>query len=197
MPMSLNPRLVPWLFGLVALAALDVGWHGRSRPPALPVFRAPPVTTEPAEEPQLIADEPVTRVPATPPAPPPVEAPAPKVEAAPPPPPPVKAAEPPKAGAPTIVGSWRMTEMTMNGQSAPGIDQVSMSFTFKADGTVAAVHEMASAGMHREQEGTYEISGDQITIRMDQHPQTMTFSFEGNDRLILSFQQMRMVLTRA
>lgn len=195
--MSLNPKHVPWLFGLLAVVALDMGWHGRSSPPVLPVFRAAPAASEPADEPQIIADEPVSRAPEKPPAPPPVEAPPPKVEAAPPPPPPAKAPEAPKPAAPTIVGTWRMTEMTMNGQSAPGSDQVSMTFTFKTDGTIAAVHDVASAGMHREQEGTYEVSGDQITIRLDQRPQTMTFSFEGNDRLILSFQQMRMVLTRS
>ena len=198
--MSLNPRLVPWIFELVGLAAFDLGWHGRSRPPVLPTFQPPVVDTRPAEEPQVAAEEPEARLPEKPPPPPPVEAPAPQVEVAPPPPPPQKPPDAPKTAGPSIVGTWRVTEMSMNGQPAPGIDQMSMTFTFKADWTVAMVNEVPSAGMKQEKEGTYEIAGDQITIRMDQHPQTMTFSFEGNDRLVLSMQQqqmqMRMVLTR-
>ena len=196
--MSLNPRLTPWVFGLIALAALDVGWHGRSRPPVLPVFRPPAVDTRPAEEPQIAVDETEVRLPEKAPPPPPLEAPAPRVEAAPPPPPPTeKRSEAPKPAAPSIIGTWRVTEMSMNGQTSPAMDQMSMTFTFKADGTAAMVNEVPSAGVKQEKEGTYEIAGDQITIRIDQHPQTMTFSFEGNDRLVLSLQQMRMVLTRS
>jgi hypothetical protein len=196
--MSLNPKFVPWVFALVGLAAFDVGWHGRSRPPVLPAFRPPVVDTRPAEEPQVAAEEPEVRLPEKPPPPPPVEAPAPRVEAA--PPPPQKPAEAPKPTGPSIIGTWRVTEMSMNGQPSPDMSQMSMTFTFKADGTMTMVNEVPSAGVKKEQEGTYEIAGDQITIQVEQHPQTMTFSFEGNDRLVLSLQQqqmqMRMVLTR-
>jgi hypothetical protein len=59
---------------------------------------------------------------------------------------------------------------------------------------------VASAHIRKKQTGSYEISGDQITIRMEGHDQTMSFSFEGNDQLVFSLQQqqmqMRMVLTR-
>jgi hypothetical protein len=179
--------------------SLLAGWMiagcARSMPPEVPDFK-PPAKAVVKEEtpPQVVAD---TR-PAAPVEPPPAPAPAKPAPAAPrpeAPPPPVE-----KKVAPTLVGTWKISEMSVNGQSPPESAQMQMTMTFEEGGSVTMTVSAPQMPQAHTQTGTWSLIDGQITMSMDRESRTGRCTFEGDSRAILEFeeggQKIRMVLTK-
>jgi len=98
--------------------------------------------------------------------------------------------------APSIIGSWQVSDMSRNGQSMPMPEGVEMTFTFGEDGTVSMTTSMAQMPEPRTMEGTYTLTDDQITISMKGESKTGTYTLQGNDTLILEIDQVQMTLSR-
>jgi uncharacterized protein (TIGR03066 family) len=167
-------------------------------PPDIPEFAKPAPKVEEKVEPELAADEPET-APAEPEPEPEPEPEAKKVEEKKPEP---KKPEPKPEpveeveAAPTLVGTWRVVEMSHGGQTSPEMSQMEMTFTFTADGNFTMSMSMPQMDRTHTQEGTYSLEGDQLTITADGRDQTGTCTFEGNDRVVLEISGGRMVLSR-
>jgi len=169
-------------------------------PPEVPDFK-PPAKKVVKEEtpPQVVAD---TR-PAAPVEPPPAPAPAKPEPPKPAPPPPRPEAPPPpveKKAAPTLVGTWKISEMSVNGQSPPESAQMQMTITFEEGGSVTMAVSSPQMPQAHTQTGTWSLTDGQITMSMDRESRTGRCTFEGDSRAILEFeeggQKIRMVLTR-
>ncbi|MCK4342891.1 MAG: lipocalin family protein [Phycisphaerae bacterium] len=100
------------------------------------------------------------------------------------------------AAASTIVGTWKVTEMTQRGESMP--PELQMELTFGQDGTMTLSMFMEGMPEAMSMSGTYTLSGNQITITMEMDPEskTGTYSLAGNT-LTIEMEGERMVLTRA
>lgn len=190
-----------WLFWL-AWAGLLAGC-ARSLPPDIPEFKPPkPAVTE-ETRPEAVVDtaEPVPEESEPEPEPDPEPEP-PELAQTPAPAPskpePETAKQQPQA--PTLVGTWRVSEFSMNGETSPEFGQIEMTFTFAEGGTVTMSVSGGPMPEARTTEGTYTLTDGQITMSIDNDTQTGTYSFEGNDRVTLAFEQegqkVRMVLTR-
>jgi hypothetical protein len=183
---------------------LLVGWAiagcARSMPPEIPEFKPPAkVVVKEETPPQVVAD---TR-PAAPSEPPPALEPAkpepPKPAPAPPrleaPPPPVE-----KKAAPTLVGTWKISEMSVNGQSPPESSQMQMTMTFEEGGSVTMTMSMPQMTEAHTRTGTWSLTDGQITMNMDRESRTGRCTFEGDSRATLEFeegdQKIKMVLTK-
>lgn len=169
----------------------------RSAPPDIPDFTPPPkpVVTEEVK-PVLAVESTESDIEESAPEPKPeTEIPVAKEPEPEAPPPPPKPAEPEPA-APSIVGSWRVTEMSHNGQSSPDFDQMEMTFTFSEDGTFSMSVSGEMLPEAHTQEGTYTIADGQITITAEGRSQSGTYSFDGNDSVTIEIDSARMVLTR-
>jgi outer membrane biosynthesis protein TonB len=168
----------------------------RSSPPELPEFRPPPkkIVKETAP-PEAVEDAPEPEYEE-----PPEPEPEPEPLAATPAPQPAAAAPQPKTqeeapAAPTIIGTWRMTDMLINGQSMmPPGEGLEMTFTFAEGGVLTASRSGPLPEPHTAQ-GSYTIDGNQITMTMEGDTQTGTFTLDAHV-LTLNFDQMQMVLTR-
>jgi len=182
------------LLGLVP--AFVIAGCYRSSPPQIKHFKPPAVkVVKEIAPPEVVVDT----------AKPEIEKPAPTPEPTPEPektssatPAPTPAPKPKKeeAQAPSIIGSWRVTEMTQNGQSSPQMDSMEMTFTFAEDGSasVTMAHSQMPEPMTRE--GTYTLSDKTLTMTFEGHSDTSTLTFEGNDQAVIEKDQVRMVLTR-
>ncbi len=168
----------------------------RSLPPEVPEFKVPaarkpaqsaPAASEPA---RAVAEAPPAEAPAPPPAP--VEKPA--SAPAPPPAAPVKV-EAPKE--PSIIGSWQVVEMSHNGQVQQMPAGVTMTFTFAEGGSLSMGMTGGPAEAGGARQGTYSVSGGQITVSMENETRTGSLTFEGNDRAVMDFTEARMVLSRS
>lgn len=172
---------------------------GREAPPKIqeyvPLRTAKAPATQPVE-PEEVAETPVEGVPAVEAAaPPPAMAVAPpvatEVEKAP------VAAAPAGDKAPTIVGTWRVAEMSRGGRSEPMPPGMTMMFTFGEDGTfsisMAGMPEGAGGDMPK---GSYTLNGDQISISAQGESKTGKLSFEGNDRATIDIDEGKMTLVR-
>lgn len=193
-----------WLGLLWGGLLLGVVACTRESPPDIPEFK-PPVKAEVKEEvePEPAADEPA---PEPEPEPEPKPKPEPKkeepkpvrVEQPKPKPEPKKEEEP---AAPTLVGTWKVTEFSINGESNPMLEQMEMTFTFAEGGTVtmSMSHPDMPEGAGT-QEGTYKLEGDQITMTIDDEAKTGTCKFEGSNRAALEFtdgdEKVKLALTR-
>lgn len=169
-------------------------------PPEVPEFKPPPKKVVQEETPpQVVADA----RPAAPVEAPPAPAPAKPEPAKPAPPPPRPAAPPPveKKAAPTLVGTWKITEMSMNGQSPPESAQMQMTITFEEGGNVTMTISAPQMPQPHTQTGTWSLTDGQLTMSMDRESRTGRCTFEGESRAVLEFeeggQKVRMVLTRA
>jgi hypothetical protein len=174
---------------------------GRDDPPTIAEFHPPKekaideeilVKIEPTPAPAPTPEKPAAPPEPTPAPEPPKEQP--KKEA-PPPPKPVEP-EPKAPASPSIIGTWRVEEMSHNGQSRPMPEGMEMKFTFAADGKLMMTHSGSRMPEAQSVEGTYSISGDQITITMQNEAKTGTFSLEGNDKLTLEIDKAKMTLVR-
>ena len=183
-------------FTWCAFACLLIGCI-RSAPPEIPDFKPPPkpVVTE-ETKPVLAVDAPEPEVEEPPPVPEPelIE----PVAAEPEPERPAPAPKPaePEPAAPSLVGTWRVTEMTHNGQSSPGFDQMEMTFTFTEDGTATMTvsGDMMPEDMTRD--GSYTLADGQITMTFEGQSQSGSYTFDGNNSVTIEIDQARMVLTR-
>ena len=176
------------------------GGCGRSGPPEIPAFK-PPV--------KPVAEETVTKVvadtgqpepePESPPEP--ENKPEKKVEKkteAPPPEPEAKPEpKPEEPEAPTIIGTWRITEISHNGESQPTPDGFEMTFTFAEDGTLSTSMSHPDIPEARSTTGSYTAGSDgTITLDMEGESKSGTYSLEGDNKLILEVDKVRMVMER-
>lgn len=168
----------------------------RSSPPEIPVYHPPArrVVKE-VTAPEPVADAPRTVVAEPPPPPRPPEPtivaskPASIVEA---PPDPKK--ETPKE--PTLIGSWRVSEMAQRGQVMPMPGEMEMTLTFSENGTVTMSMSGGPMPESQSRQGTYRYADGQVTISLDRETKTGRCTFEGTDRVTLEFDDVRMVLRR-
>lgn len=148
---------------LIMLISL-LGGCPRSGPPEVRKFRPPArtviVDSAPAELASDVSPTPVVEVKREPePEKPAASAPAPKpVQEAKP------APKPAEAKAPSIVGTWKITEMSRGGTPMPMPAEMQMTWTFSEDGTFSM--SMTAGGQSHNQEGTYTLADGQITITM-------------------------------
>jgi hypothetical protein len=168
----------------------------RSFPPEIPDFKPPPEPVAKEEiKPRLAADTAEAVEEAEPEPQPEAERPVVKEEALKPPEP---EPEPEAAAvqAPTLVGTWRVVEMSKDGETAPGFDQMEMTFTFTEDGTITMTVSSSQMPESHTQEGSYALADGQITITMRDQAKTGTCTFEGNNRVILEVDGGRLTLDR-
>ncbi len=198
-----DSRLLFPLSGLSAVRVLGCMTAGltlvtactRSSPPEIPEFRPPPrrvIKEMPTPEPVADTPAPVPE----PPRPPPSEPKPEPVKTAPaPPPPPEPRAEAPKA--PSLVGTWRITEMFHKEQTMAMPGGMQMTLTFAEGGAVTMSTFGGPMPEAQTRQGTYSLAGDgQITISMASDTKTGHCTFDGNDRMTIQFDDMRMVLAR-
>ncbi len=172
----------------------------RALPPDIPEFKPP--RTSVSELPEIVVvsegGEPAPQVAEAPKPEAPPEAPKPKPVAAAPQeaPPPAAEEQKPEPTAPTIIGTWRVTEMSRNGQVMPEMTQMQMTLTFAEDGTVtmSMTHPQRPEPMSRS--GTYSISGDQLTITMEGDSKTGPYTLDGN-QLTIEIEEAKLIMTRA
>jgi len=133
------------------------------------------------------------------------------VEQAPPPPPEPKVAatkpaavveappEPKKEAPkePTLIGTWRVSEMVQRGTTMPMPEGMEMTLTFADGGTVTMSMSGGPMPEAQNRQGTYSYSDGQITIALDRETKTGKCTFEGNDRVIIEVDEVKMTLTRA
>ncbi len=187
--------------GLVCLVALLVQVAGctRALPPDIAEFKAP--STSVTELPEIVVagegGEPAPIVAEAPKPAAPPEAPKPKPVATAPAeaPPPAVEAEKAEPTAPTIVGTWRVTEMSHGGQQMPGMSEMQTTLTFAEDGTLAMNMSHPQMPEPQSKSGTYSISGDQLTITMDGDSKTGPYTLDGN-QLTIEIEQAKLVMTR-
>ncbi|NLX21561.1 MAG: lipocalin family protein [Phycisphaerae bacterium] len=192
--------LRPWC-GLLCLVALLVQVAGctRALPPDIPEFKPPRssvtelpeivVASEGGEPAPVVAEAPK---PAAPP-----EAPKPKAVATAPAeaPPPAVEEEKAEPTAATIVGTWRVTEMSHGGQPMPQMSEMQMTFTFAEDGTLAMKITHPQMPEPQSKSGTYSVSGNQLTITMEGESKTGPYTLDGNS-LTIEIEQAKLVMTR-
>jgi hypothetical protein len=169
----------------------------REAPPTRPSPLPSPTPTPEAKSPEPKPAEPEETKPGPEQKPTPKPTPKPKQESKPAPkaekkPEPPK--EEPKAAEPTLVGTWRVTEMSHNGQSAPMPGE--MMLTFTSDGQVRVGMVGPDGQAQEREEGTYTVNGDQLVVTEGGHDQTMTFKFIDASHLELSFDGQVMKLER-
>jgi len=170
----------------------------RSSPPEIPDFKPPPKPVVKEEtKPVLAVEAPEPEV-VEKPAPEPEPEPIAPVVAEPEPEPPEPEPKPvePEPAAPTLVGTWRVTEMSHNGQTMPGFDQMEMTFTFTEEGTVTMSISGGQMPEAMTRDGTYTLSDGQITINIDNQSKTGTCTFDGPNRVTIEIDEGRMVMTR-
>jgi hypothetical protein len=106
-------------------------------------------------------------------------------------------AAPAVAQAPTVLGTWRVVEMSQHGEAMPMPAGMSMQLTFEEGGTLTTVMSMPGMPEPQRQQGTYSVSGDQITLIIGGDAKTGGLRFEGDSRMIVDAGDTRIVLTRA
>ena len=184
--------LIGWLLSLALLGCY------RSPPPEVPEFRAPPekgVKETAAPEVAETASEGAIEEPLPPEPemePEPVEA----VPAGPPPvePPPQPETRKEALQGPTIIGTWRVTNMLVGGQSQTPPGNMEVTFTFAEDGTLTTSMSGDSIPEPQSTHGTFTLDGNQITISMENEVKTGTYTLD-RDTLTLTFDEVQMVLT--
>jgi len=182
---------------LLALAGMLSGCY-RSSPPEVPEFHPPPKqVAEYAPTPEIGEDTSVAMDGKPPPEREPEEAA--ETTVAPATAAPSSTPQPKESPAqgPTIIGTWRMIEMTRNGQLHPMPDGMEFLFTFAEDGTVSTSRSGGGMPESQTMQGTYTFTGDQITLSMEGETKTGTCTFDGNDRLTLDTDEGRITLTRS
>lgn len=192
----MRPMRFPSLLILTVLWLATAACY-RSSPPEIPEFRAPAVkslktsTVTMAESDDVVLDEHIeVAIDDAPPEP--VQAPAQAAAA----PPPSAAVEAP-AAAPTIYGTWRMTEQTSAagspGEIPPGVEFL---MTFNQDGSINCLVSAPEMPEPMSMQGSFTLNGTQITLEMNGESRTGTYSIEGST-LRLIFDEMTIVMVRA
>lgn len=185
-----------WLAPLLGL--LLIGGCYRSDPPETTAFRAPvrptlkaidvPDTAPKGAPVQVAAAEP--DAPPPPPPPKPTADAAPVIEAAP------AADEPTAAAGPTLIGTWRMTSISHDGQEMPMSPGMEMTMTFAEGGKLT--FSQSYNGESRTMTGTWSINGDMLTLTADEagpEAQSGPYTLTGNT-LEITIDEGTMRLTR-
>ncbi len=97
---------------------------------------------------------------------------------------------------PTLLGSWRISEMAQKGQVMPMPEGMQMTLTFAEGGTVSMSMSGGPTPEGHVRQGTFSYADGQVTISLDRETKTGKCTFEGSDRVTLEFDEVRMVLTR-
>ncbi|MFA5864581.1 MAG: lipocalin family protein [Phycisphaerae bacterium] len=105
--------------------------------------------------------------------------------------------KPQAPAAPSIVGTWQITEMIQNGTSMPLPPGMQMTLTFDDGGTVTMSVSAPQMPQSQTQQGTYTLNNDQITMNIKNEAMTGTCTFEGNTKVTLDFTKVKMVLVRS
>jgi hypothetical protein len=184
---------------LVIVVVLTAGLSGcgRDAPPEIPDFRIPAkIALVDSTVPEVVADPsaPMAPTPAPLPKGEPTKAPvlvAKKNVAAPTPTP---APEAPLA--PSIVGTWQITEMARRGQSQPLPAGMQMTLTFAQDGSLTMSVSGGQMPQANTQQGTYTLTGNQITINLHNQAKSGTCTFEGDNKITIEIDEAKMTMTR-
>jgi hypothetical protein len=181
----------------IYIMSLAMTGCGRDAPPDIPDFRIPAkIAFIDSTVPEVVSDPSAPMAPTPTPAPKseptkvPVVAKAKGVEV----PPPTRIPEPPAA--PSIVGTWQVTEMSHRGQSHPLPAGMQMTLSFAQDGALTMSMSGGQMPQAQTQQGTYTLTGNQITINLQNHSKSGTCTFEGNDKIILDIDESKMTMTR-
>lgn len=183
---------------IVAVLMTGFTGCGREVPPEIPDFRIPPkIALVDSTVPEVVTDPSAPMGPV--PTPLPKRAPTKasvavtkaKVAEAPSPTP-----IPEAPAAPSIVGTWQVTEMSRRGQSQPLPSGMQMTFTFAQDGSLTMSVSGGQMPQAHTQQGTYSLTGNQITITMQNHSKSGTCTFDGNDRVTLEMDESKMTMAR-
>jgi hypothetical protein len=167
---------------------------GRDAPPDVPEYKIPPAIV--FEESAVPEPAPLSGAPAAAPRPVPrpmpakVQVPVPveqKVVA------PVMKAE---ASGPSLIGSWRITEMIVKGQAIPMPAAMQMTLTFAEGGSVTMSVSGGQMPQGKTEQGTYTLTGEQFTMTIHNDTKSGTCRFEGTGRATLDMGEAKMVLTR-
>jgi len=190
---TLFPRLMKGIALAIALAGC-----GRDEPPEIPEFRIPAkVALVDSTVPEVVPDPSASAVPTPTPMPKaePTKGPSPAAKTkAPETAPPTPTPEP--VAGPSIVGTWQVTEMSHRGQSHPMPAGMQMTFTFGQDGSLTMSTSGGQMPQAITQQGTYTLSGNQLTVTMQNQTKTGACTFEGNDKLTLEVDEAKMVMAR-
>ncbi|MHC4674785.1 MAG: lipocalin-like domain-containing protein [Planctomycetota bacterium] len=169
----------------------------RSSPPQIKHFKPPiPKVVKKVSQPDVVVDAPKPETAKPTPTPEPTPEPE-KTPSATPTPSPTPQPKKEETPAPSIIGTWRVTEMTHNGQTPPQFDSMEMNLTFTEDGNMSMTMSGDQLPQAMTREGTYTVSDNTITMTMDGRDQTGTLTFEGSDQAVIEIDQARMVLTRS
>jgi hypothetical protein len=171
---------------------------GREAPPEVPEYKIPPaiVFEESAvpEPPSLSGTPEAPPKPAPPPMPVKVQAPVQSVQ---------KVDAPvakPESSRPSLIGSWRVTEMVVGGQAMPMAAGMQITMTFAEGGSMTTNVSAPQMPQGKTDQGSYTLSNDQITMTSNNHSRTGTLRFEDPNRITLEMtegnNQVRIVLTR-
>lgn len=182
-----------WLLAGVALVC-GMASCARESPPEIRQFVPPVVRMIADEEPTsrpVVAAAPTPAPKAPEPTSQPTSAPAPVeiVEA------PVEEPEPVAPAAPSIVGSWRIVEVSRQGQTEPMPPGMDMIWTFDENGSLST-SMTGGPGGGQQTDGSYTLSGDAITISMQSQTLSGTLAFNGNDQMTLDLSEVFFTLAR-
>jgi predicted small lipoprotein YifL len=185
---------------LMIVAVLMTGFMGcgRETPPEIPDFRIPPkIALIDSTVPEIVTDPsgpmgPVpTPLPKQTPTKPPVAVVKAKVAQA---PPPTQVPEAPAA--PSIVGTWKVMETSFRGQAHPMPAGMQMIFTFGQDGSLNMSMSGGQLPQPQTQQGSYSLTGNQITLTMQNHSQSGTCTFDGNDKITIEIGEGKTTMAR-
>lgn len=171
---------------------------GRESPPEVPAYKVPPAIV--FEESTIPEPLPLSGIPTASPKPVPPPAPV-KVQTS------VQAEQKVVAPAaktapsgPSLIGSWRVVEMSVNGQSMPASSGMQITMIFAEGGTLTTTVSAPQMPEGKTDQGSYTVNNDQITMTSRNQSRTGTFRFEDPNRITLEMtegnSQLKLVLTR-
>ncbi len=108
---------------------------------------------------------------------------------------PAEEPEPVAPAAPSIVGSWRVVEMSRQGQAQPLPPGMDMVWTFDESGSYS-MSMTGGPGGGQQVDGSYTLSGDSITIMMPNQTESGTVAFNGNDQMTFDLSEAVITFAR-
>jgi hypothetical protein len=95
------------------------------------------------------------------------------------------------------VGTWQIVEMSHRGQPSPMPPGMTMTLTFAEGGSLSMTMSGGPAPAGQSRQGSWSLSGNQITVTMENDTKTGSLTFEGPDRAILDLEEAKMTLSRS
>jgi hypothetical protein len=182
---------------IVIVLSAGMAGCGRDAPPDIPEFRIPAkIALVDSTVPEVVSDPSAPMAPTpTPvskrePTKAPVVAKSKGVDA------PAPTRIPDAPAAPSIVGTWQVTEMSHRGQSRPMPAGMQMAFTFAQDGSFTMSMSGGQMAQAQTQQGTYTLTGNQLNITMKNQSKSGTCTFEDQNKVTLEIDEAKMTMTR-